>query len=201
MCDHRATADLDLFYQEFADCTECSLASSRRHIVTGRGPGKRAGLVLVADRVSGYDETTGVLLGGPEERLLSAILAAPKVEIPPGIVYLTSTVLCRAPADRLPRRREVLACNRRLYRELALLEPRVIVALGEAPFEALTAEPEAAGEGGRWHLWQCDGITAPVCRTLHLREGLWGVGGEVVRKKRRMYDDWQAISARLNPPG
>ncbi len=149
--------------------------------------------MLLTDRVSSYDAAVGKLFAGPVGHLVDKILRAPKVEIPCSEVSVVSGVLCCAPYGRLPRRHETRACRERLVRELSLLEPRVVVALGEGSAALLDCR-ESDGTAGPC-LCSLPGTDVAMFRTLHPRVGLWGDDEHIRRRKRRMYDDWQAISA------
>ena len=188
--------DLDELFSRFVRCYRCPLAYSRRHIVPGCGT-TEGGIALLTDRVAGVDERDGKLLSGPAGDLQEKILAAPRVEIPTDHVYLTSAVLCRAPRDRMPRTAEMIACNNRLRRELALVRPRIIVALGTRAGAALFANPKYPPEPHRWLFWSDGEREIPAYVTLHPLEAAWGPAGEIKRRKRILYDDWQAISARF----
>jgi len=189
--------DLNELVARYERCYQCPLAYSRRTIVPGRGQAPH-GIALLTDRVAGFDEYEGRLLSGPVGNLLERILAAPKVEIPTERIYLTAAVLCRAPCDRMPKPWELAACNARLRRELALARPLLIVALGAPASRALFMGSQPLPEARRWVAWTEAEREVPLFITSHPREALWGPDGEIRRKKRILYDDWQAISARFH---
>jgi len=204
-------ADLAELRARYSTCARCPLARSRRRTVHGAGCAD-GGIVLVTDRVTGLDEHEGRLLSGPAGVLLGRILAAPKVEIPAERIYVSSIVLCRGPRDRMPRPAEVAACRGRLQREIALAEPRAIVALGaraanmlaETASDRQFGAPAAAEDiaaAAVWSLWHGANPPVPLLRTLDLREALWGPAEIIRRRKRIMYSHWQAVSARFRELG
>lgn len=192
--------DLGELFARYSRCYRCPLAYTRRRIIQGTG-NPDGGLALVTDRVAGLDEQEGRLLSGPVGDLQERILAAPEVEIPRERVYLACVVLCRGPRDRMPRAREINACTERLRRELVLVRPRIIVALGMRAGIALLGDRVPSPGPHRWLSWSDGDQEVPVWVTLHPRDAVWGTTSEIRRRKRVLYDDWLAISARFRELG
>jgi uracil-DNA glycosylase len=125
---------------EWAGCTNCALASSRSQVVAGEGP-MPAELMLVADAPGFHDDRTGRPLAGPTGELLTELLAS--IGLARSDVYVTTLVKCRPPGTQSPAPEEVGACRDKLERQVALVQPRVVVALGDLATRAL-----AGGEHG-----------------------------------------------------
>jgi DNA polymerase len=100
-----------------------------------------AELMLVADAPGFHDDRTGRPLAGPTGELLTELLAS--IGLARGDVYVTTLVKCRPPGTQSPAPEEIAACRDKLERQIALVAPRVVVALGDLATRAL-----AGGEHG-----------------------------------------------------
>lgn len=157
------------------------------------------GLVLVSDRASGFEAAAGRLFAGPLEMILLRMLAAPGVEIPESWLYFTAAVRRALPRHRSPRFHEIATERPRLEAELCMVEPLVVVALGDVASQALW-EGDAAPPPGEWGETVCGDRAVPAFVTAHPRDALCAIplrGDPAPGGKRRMYEDWQAISARF----
>jgi uracil-DNA glycosylase family 4 len=154
----------------------------------------------VSDRVSGYELTSERFFAGAIGDILTRILAAPGVMIPPEWLYMTAVVSCAQPLHRFPRGVAVTSCRERLWDELRAVEPVMIVTLGDLAASALFPDDEFSQ--GEWKSWG-ETPAIPTYRTLHPREALWQIAddktlhGDGTSKKRIMWSDWCAISARF----
>lgn len=124
------------FVAEIASvCERCSLAGSRTRVVFGAG--NLAAELMVVGMAPGADEdATGLPFVGEAGQTLDALLedAALRRED----AYVTNVVKCRPPGNRPLRRTEVAACAPYLDLQLALVRPRVVLAVGAAATERLT---------------------------------------------------------------
>jgi uracil-DNA glycosylase family 4 len=123
---------------EWAGCTICALAASRSQVVAGEGP-MPAELMLVADAPGFHDDRIGTPLAGPTGALLDDLLGA--IGLARAEVYVTTLVKCRPPGTQSPAADEVAACRDKLERQIALVRPRVVAALGDLATRALAGGP------------------------------------------------------------
>jgi DNA polymerase len=119
---------------EWADCTRCALAASRSLVVAGEGP-MPAELMLVADAPGFHDDRLGRPLVGVAGELLADLLGS--IGLERRDVYVTSLVKCRPPGTQSPAAEEIAACRDKLERQVGLVRPRVIAALGDLATRAL----------------------------------------------------------------
>lgn len=119
------------------ECTRCRLADGRMQAVFGVGD-RTADLVLVGEGPGAEEDRRGEPFVGPAGQLLDAMLAAIGRSRESG-VYICNIVKCRPPGNRDPRPDEVAACAPYLERQLALLQPKVIVGLGRVAAQCLLA--------------------------------------------------------------
>ncbi len=135
----RATTIEDL-HTAFSACTRCRLAQGRHQLVFGVGnPNPR--IVFIGEGPGADEDQQGEPFVGPAGRLLSGLIYA--LGLVREDVYITNVVKCRPPSNRNPADDEIAACLPILKRQLQLLNPRLIVALGAVAFKALF--PNAAG--------------------------------------------------------
>jgi uracil-DNA glycosylase len=109
-------------------CTACGLHQSRVHPVVGDGP-RDARLMIVSDVPRRHEDVHGHALAGSQRNVVDQALL--RAGLDPAAVRRTCVVRCRTPGDRQPTLEEATICSGHLSGELALVEPEVVVALGE----------------------------------------------------------------------
>ncbi|MDR2490708.1 MAG: uracil-DNA glycosylase [Spirochaetaceae bacterium] len=134
---------------EIAACTRCPLAVGRRNVVPGEGA---AGpLVFVLGEGPGADEDAqGRPFVGPAGKLLDKMLAAIGLCREKNC-FIGNTVKCRPPGNRDPEPVEKAACRAFLDRQIAILTPQVILAVGRVPAQTLLETTEGITRlRGQW---------------------------------------------------
>ncbi len=121
----------------------CNLCPNRTNAVPGEGNPK-ARLMLVGEGPGATEDQTGRPFVGQAGQLLNSILEA--IGLRREDVYITNVVKCRPPQNRKPLPDEVAACIPYLYRQIELIKPKVIVALGGTAGEALLGVKKSLGE-------------------------------------------------------
>ncbi len=139
----------------------CGLCPGRTNAVPGEG-NPQAKLFLVGEGPGATEDATGRPFVGQAGNLLNGILDA--IEVPRDSVYITNIVKCRPPQNRKPLPDEIAACMPYLHRQLELIRPKVIVALGGTAGEAMLGVRKSLGElRGKVHTY--NGI--PLIVTYH----------------------------------
>lgn len=115
-------------------CTECPLHEGRTQVVFGRG-NPEAKILLVGEGPGRDEDLQGLPFVGAAGQLLERILDA--VDLSLQDVYISNTVLCRPPGNRVPEPAEVAACARHRSALLALLDPPIVVLLGATAAKAV----------------------------------------------------------------
>jgi DNA polymerase len=121
----------------------CGLCSNRVKAVPGDG-NPSARLVLVGEGPGANEDAQGKPFVGQAGNLLNGILEA--IEVPRGSVYITNIVKCRPPQNRKPLPDEIAACIPYLHRQLEIIQPKVILALGSTAAEAMLGVRKSLGE-------------------------------------------------------
>ena len=152
---------------ELGDCTRCPLCQTRQQIVFGTGH-DQAELVFVGEGPGEEEDRQGEPFVGRAGQLLDRMLAAvglTRSEAPPEQqVYIANVLKCRPPANRNPLPQEVAQCEPFLLRQMALVQPDLILAMGRFAVQSLLKTSEPIGKlRGRVH--EVQGI--PVVVTYH----------------------------------
>ena len=150
-----------------ASCRACGLCESRRNTVFGVG-NQRAHWMVVGEAPGEQEDASGEPFVGAAGQLLDNMLRAlglTRDEAPPERqVFIANTLKCRPPRNRNPEPTELAQCEPFLQRQIALIQPRVIVAMGRFAVQALLGSDEPIGRlRGRVHRYQ--GV--PLVVTYH----------------------------------
>ena len=119
---------LNLVSKEVSDCTKCSLAADRKQPVFGTGS-VSADLMLIGEGPGAEEDRLGVPFVGRSGKLLDTLLLE-EMNIDRSLCYISNVVKCRPPENRDPKAEEVEACSPYLKKQLEIIEPKVIVTLG-----------------------------------------------------------------------
>lgn len=156
---------LEQMREAVPSCQACGLCGQRRLPVFGAG-GLQPRWLVVTDPPDEADDAAGEPLTGDAGRLLDRMLAAVgerRGGDAPG-VFVTPLVKCRPSRGRAPSLAELQACEAILARQLELLGPRVVLAMGLQAARRLTGSTEPLGRlRGRVHEWR----GAPLVVTYH----------------------------------
>lgn len=126
-----------------AACTRCGLAANRKNTVPGEGS-PTARLMLVGEGPGATEDETGRPFVGAAGELLTQILGS--IGIPRESVFIANVVKCRPPQNRKPLPDESAACLPYLRRQVQLIRPTVLLALGATAAEALLGVRKSLGE-------------------------------------------------------
>lgn len=122
----RATA-LALLAKEAAGCTKCPLAEGRTNVVFGTGD-PDADVMIVGEGPGQREDEQGLPFVGPSGRLLDELLL--EIGLKRDDVYIANVVKCRPPKNRDPKQDEIEACQDYLRSQLRLVDPKVVVTVG-----------------------------------------------------------------------
>ncbi len=126
---------------DIGDCTRCKLHTlGRTQVVFGVG-NPNADLMFVGEAPGGEEDIQGIPFVGRAGQLLTKIIEA--IEMKREDVYIANVIKCRPPQNRNPESDEVETCEPFLFRQIDVIQPKVIVALGKFGAQTLlrTLEP------------------------------------------------------------
>jgi uracil-DNA glycosylase len=153
--------ELKAVWRQASACTKCpQLASTRQTVVFGSGNAD-ADLMFVGEAPGRSEDEQGVPFVGQAGRLLDKLLG--EIGLERGDTFVANVLKCRPPGNRDPLPQEIDACQDYLFRQLELIEPRVVCTLGNFSTKLLRADPAT-------------GITR-----LHGREEVRTIGPRTVR--------------------
>ena len=130
-------ASLDALQQEAAGCTRCRLAEGRTQVVFGVG-NPNADLMFVGEAPGFHEDKQGFPFVGQAGKLLDKLLAG--IGLSRADVYIANVIKCRPPGNRDPVPDEIEACEPYLFRQIELIEPRVIATLGNFATKLLSGK-------------------------------------------------------------
>lgn len=162
-----AAMDWGALREAVAGCTACGLCQSRRQTVFGVGHA-RAHWMIVGEAPGEQEDLKGEPFVGAAGHLLDSMLRAldlTRDDAPPERqVYIANTLKCRPPRNRNPEPEELARCEPFLVRQIELIRPRLILAMGRFAVQALLRSSEPIGKlRGRVHRYQ--GV--PLVVTYH----------------------------------
>lgn len=145
-----------------ADCAACPLHQTRTHSVFGAGD-ENADWLWVGESPGVEEDANGAPFVGQVGKLLDNMLAAISLKRDSN-VYITNIVKCHPPANHNPENAEALQCHPYLARQIELIQPRLIIALGNFASQSfLNTDATVASLRGKLH--QFSGI--PLIVTYH----------------------------------
>jgi DNA polymerase len=125
--------------QELGECQRCKLHRRRKHIVFGSGNPK-ARLVFVGEGPGRDEDLQGEPFVGQAGKLLTRIIEA--IQLTREEVYIANIIKCRPPENRNPEPDEIAACEPFLVKQLQVIQPRLICALGTFAAQTLLQTTE-----------------------------------------------------------
>lgn len=148
-------ADLDSLHAAVRSCRACTLCERRRQAVPGVGHA-RAEWMVVGEAPGEQEDAVGEPFVGVSGQLLDEMLAATgrgrQAGPPQRQVFIANTVKCRPPGNRNPTPEEIAACGGFLQAQIALVQPKLILALGRFAAQALLRDDSPVGRlRGRVH--------------------------------------------------
>lgn len=145
------TFSLEDLRTEIGDCTRCRLSQGRKNIVFGVGNSK-AELMFVGEAPGRDEDLKGEPFVGRAGQLLTKIIEA--MGFKREDVYIANVVKCRPPENRNPAPDEIATCSPFLFKQIELIQPKVIVGLGTFAVQTLLAtEDKITSLRGKIHRW------------------------------------------------
>lgn len=179
--------DWEQLGERIRTCTRCELCRGRTNTVFGAGV-REAELMVVGEGPGAEEDRRGEAFVGRAGKLLDEMLSAIGCSRRDS-VFIANIVKCRPPGNRDPRPEEVAACERYLRRQIDLVQPRIIMAVGRVAAQNLLNTQQRLGAlRGREHEYQ----GTPVIVTYHPAYLL-----RSPQDKRKSWEDLKRARARL----
>jgi uracil-DNA glycosylase len=182
---------LKLIREDIGDCTRCRLHKGRTNLVFGVG-NVNADLMFIGEGPGADEDAKGEPFVGRAGQLLNNMISA--MGIKREDVYIANVVKCRPPSNRTPEKDECDTCSPFLMRQIDVIKPKVIVALGAVAAKNLLAVNDSmANLRGRWYDFRDSKLLVTYHPAYLLRDP---------RQKKEAWKDLQMAMKflRLNPP-
>jgi DNA polymerase len=182
--------DFELLKQEVNQCTKCSLHKTKTNVVFGEGS-RKAGIMLIGEGPGYYEDQQGRPFVGKSGQLLDKILDVCGFTRKEH-VFIGNIVKCRPPNNRDPLPEERESCLPYLYKQIEIIDPKIIILLGATALKGLI-DPNAriTKIRGDWLNWN-DRLVMPtfhpsaLLRNEKLKQPAWEDFKKVVSKYREL---------------
>ena len=131
-------AALRAYAEETSSCTRCALAQGRTQVVFGSGS-PTAELMFVGEAPGFHEDKQGVPFVGQAGKLLDKLLAG--IGLTRNDVFVANVLKCRPPGNRDPLPDEIQACESHLWKQIELIQPKVVATLGNFATKLLSGRP------------------------------------------------------------
>ncbi len=189
--------ELEKLAEEIRHCRKCGLASSRTNAVPGEG-NPDARIMFIGEAPGADEDAQGRPFVGRAGQLLDKIIVA--CGLKRSDVYIGNILKCRPPGNRDPRADEIIACLPYLQRQIELIKPEIIVALGAHAARTLLDTTKSIGQlRGQFHEYYAGLGQMPVklMATYHPAYLLRSYSPE---NRRKVWEDMQKVLTELGLP-
>jgi len=190
---------LETLRRRVESCTRCALSETRANVVFGEGS-PNATILFVGEGPGEVEDNTGRPFVGPAGQKLDEVLAS--VDIARESIFITNIVKCRPPGNRVPTKPEMEVCFPYLEAQIALIQPALIVTLGNTSTQWLL--PEAPGitkSHGTFYTWRGRILLYPMYHPSYLLRNPSREKGspkyqtwEDIQKVRKWLDEYAATA-------
>ena len=132
-----AGTELAVYAAQTAACTRCRLAEGRTQVVFGNGD-PDADLMFVGEAPGFHEDKQGFPFVGQAGKLLDQLLGG--IGLTRDMVFVANVLKCRPPGNRDPMPDEIEACESHLFRQVELIEPKVVATLGNFSTKLLSGK-------------------------------------------------------------
>lgn len=160
---------LEIVRQKCNGCKGCALASARKNIVFGSGNANTAKVVFIGEAPGEIEDESGMPFVGRAGQLLDEFLTNAGISRDEDI-YITNTVKCRPPENRVPTEEEKAACRKFLNAQIDVIKPRAIVLCGATALKSfieLDKKTTISKVRGQWMTINVDGVDYPAMTIFH----------------------------------
>ena len=194
-----AALTIETLRPRILSCTRCPLHETRSNVVFGEGD-EHATVLFVGEGPGEVEDQMGRPFVGPAGQKLDEVLAS--VEISRESVFITNIVKCRPPGNRVPTKPEMEVCSPYLEAQIALIQPALIVTLGNTSTQWLL--PDAPGitkSHGTFYTWRGRILLYPMYHPSYLLRNPSRAKGspkyqtwEDIQKVRKWLDEYSAVA-------
>ncbi len=183
---------LPLLAAEVSSCTKCVLSQTRTQTVFSRG-NPLAKIAIVGEAPGAEEDAQGLPFVGRAGQLLDKMIGAMGLD-PERDVYVCNILKCRPPGNRRPEPEETDSCIPYLHEQLAIVKPKVIVAMGNSAVQALLGTKLGITKvRGQWKLYKGETLVMPTYHPSYLLRP----SPQQIEAKKQAWEDLQAVMKEL----
>jgi len=192
-----AAAELEKIADEVRKCHKCGLASLRTNAVPGEG-NPNARILFVGEGPGADEDAQGRPFVGRAGKLLDKIIIA--CGLKRNDVYIANILKCRPPENRDPRPDEIINCFPYLQRQIELINPDIIVALGAPAARTLLNTNKPIGQlRGQFHEYYA-GLGRPPIKVMPTYHTAYLLRNYSQENRKRVWEDMKKVLTKLGLP-
>jgi uracil-DNA glycosylase family 4 len=192
-----AAKELEKIADETRRCRKCDLGSLRTNAVPGEGNPK-ARIVLVGEGPGADEDAQGRPFVGRAGQLLDRIIEA--CGLNRSDIFICNVLKCRPPDNRDPRPEEIIACLPYLQRQIEIVEPEIIIAMGAHAARTLLNTNKSIGQlRGQFHEYYA-GLGRPPIKVMPTYHTAYLLRNYSQDNRRRVWDDMKKVLTELGLP-
>jgi DNA polymerase len=190
-------AELERIAEEVRQCCKCGLGSERTNAVPGEG-NPDARIMFVGEAPGADEDAQGRPFVGRAGQLLDKIIAA--CGLKRSDVFIGNILKCRPPGNRDPRADEIISCLPYLQRQIEIIEPEILVALGAHAARTLLNSTKSIGQlRGHFHDYYT-GIGRPPTKLMATYHTAYLLRNYSPENRRRVWEDMKKVLTELDLP-
>jgi uracil-DNA glycosylase family 4 len=191
------TREIEKIADEVRKCCKCGLGSSRTNAVPGEG-NPNARIMFVGEAPGADEDAQGRPFVGRAGHLLDRVIEA--CGLKRSDVFIGNILKCRPPENRDPRPDEIISCLPYLQRQIEIIEPEVIVALGAHAARTLLNTNKSIGQlRGQFHEYYA-GIGRPPIQLMATYHTAYLLRNYTPENRKRVWEDMKKVLAELGLP-
>jgi DNA polymerase len=190
-------AELEKIAEEVRQCCQCDLGSSRTNAVPGEG-NPDARIMFIGEAPGADEDAQGRPFVGRAGQLLDKIINA--CGLKRSDVFIGNILKCRPPENRDPRAEEIISCLPYLQRQIEIIKPEIIVALGAHAARTLLNTTKPIGQlRGQFHEYYA-GIGRPPTKLMATYHTAYLLRNYSQENRRKVWEDMKKVLTELGLP-
>ena len=190
-------AELEKIAKQVNQCRKCELGSLRTNTVPGEG-NPNARIMFIGEAPGADEDAQGRPFVGRAGQLLDKIIEA--CGLKRSDVFIGNILKCRPPGNRDPRAEEIISCLPYLQRQIEIIDPEIIVALGAHAAKTLLNTTKPIGQlRGQFHEYNA-GIDRPPIKLMPTYHTAYLLRNYSQENRRKVWEDMKKVLAELGLP-
>jgi uracil-DNA glycosylase family 4 len=190
-------AELEKIAEEVRQCCECGLESTRTNVVPGEG-NPNARIMFIGEGPGADEDAQGRPFVGRAGQLLDKIIVA--CGLKRSDVFIANILKCRPPGNRDPRADEIISCLPYLQRQIEIINPEIIVALGAHAAKTLLNTTQSIGRLRGQFLEYYTGLDKPPVKLMATYHPAYLLRNYSQDNRRKVWEDMQKVLTELGLP-